>query len=96
MKRSVTAVLLACVAVAGCNESSSSSKANEPHIRVVSEEQQQLHQLDALDLAVGLKRAIYDAGFTCKRITDAGYVSSGITGSFPAATPVVDFLYGRY
>jgi NAD(P)-dependent dehydrogenase (short-subunit alcohol dehydrogenase family) len=29
-------------------------------------------------------------------ITDAGYVSSGLTGSFPAATPVVDFLYGRY
>lgn len=29
-------------------------------------------------------------------ITDAGYVSSGITGSFPEATPVVDFLYGRY
>ncbi|MEP6623621.1 MAG: SDR family oxidoreductase [Acidimicrobiia bacterium] len=29
-------------------------------------------------------------------ITDAGYCSSGITGSFPDATPVVDFLYGRY
>ncbi|MDQ6697640.1 MAG: SDR family oxidoreductase [Actinomycetota bacterium] len=29
-------------------------------------------------------------------ITDGGYTSSGITGSFPAATPVVDFLYGRY
>lgn len=29
-------------------------------------------------------------------ITDAGYVSSGITGSFPAATPAVDFLMGRY
>jgi NAD(P)-dependent dehydrogenase (short-subunit alcohol dehydrogenase family) len=29
-------------------------------------------------------------------VTDAGYVSSGITGAFPAATPVVDFLYGRY
>lgn len=27
-------------------------------------------------------------------ITDAGYVSSGITASFPAATPVVDFLSG--
>ena len=25
-------------------------------------------------------------------ITDAGYTSSGITGSFPAATPVVEFL----
>jgi NAD(P)-dependent dehydrogenase (short-subunit alcohol dehydrogenase family) len=29
-------------------------------------------------------------------ITDAGYVASGITGSFPEATAVVDFLYGRY
>jgi NAD(P)-dependent dehydrogenase (short-subunit alcohol dehydrogenase family) len=29
-------------------------------------------------------------------ITDSGYVSSGITGSFPEATPAVDFLYGRY
>jgi NAD(P)-dependent dehydrogenase (short-subunit alcohol dehydrogenase family) len=28
-------------------------------------------------------------------ITDAGWVSSGVTGSFPAATPMVDFLYGR-
>lgn len=27
-------------------------------------------------------------------ITDAGYVSSGITGSFPPATPVVEFLSG--
>jgi NAD(P)-dependent dehydrogenase (short-subunit alcohol dehydrogenase family) len=29
-------------------------------------------------------------------ITDGGYVSAGITGSFPAATPSVDFLRGRY
>jgi NAD(P)-dependent dehydrogenase (short-subunit alcohol dehydrogenase family) len=29
-------------------------------------------------------------------ITDAGYVSAGITESFPPAKPVVDFLYGRY
>jgi NAD(P)-dependent dehydrogenase (short-subunit alcohol dehydrogenase family) len=28
-------------------------------------------------------------------ITDQGYVSSGITGSWPAATPVVNFLLGR-
>lgn len=28
-------------------------------------------------------------------ITDAGYMSSGVTGSYPAATPVADFLYGR-
>jgi hypothetical protein len=29
-------------------------------------------------------------------ITDTGYVSSGITETFPDAKPVVDFLYGRY
>jgi NAD(P)-dependent dehydrogenase (short-subunit alcohol dehydrogenase family) len=28
-------------------------------------------------------------------ITDAGYISSGITESFPAATPVANFLLGR-
>jgi NAD(P)-dependent dehydrogenase (short-subunit alcohol dehydrogenase family) len=29
-------------------------------------------------------------------VTDAGYVSAGITGSFPAATPVVGFLSGKF
>jgi NAD(P)-dependent dehydrogenase (short-subunit alcohol dehydrogenase family) len=29
-------------------------------------------------------------------ITDAGYVSSGITGSFPAATGAVEFLSGKF
>jgi NAD(P)-dependent dehydrogenase (short-subunit alcohol dehydrogenase family) len=29
-------------------------------------------------------------------ITDAGYVASGLTNSFPAAKPVVDFLYFRF
>jgi NAD(P)-dependent dehydrogenase (short-subunit alcohol dehydrogenase family) len=29
-------------------------------------------------------------------VTDAGYVSSGITESFPAATPAVQFLSGRF
>lgn len=29
-------------------------------------------------------------------VVDAGFVASGITGSFPAATPSVDFLRGNY
>jgi NAD(P)-dependent dehydrogenase (short-subunit alcohol dehydrogenase family) len=33
------------------------------------------------------------AGITL--ITDAGWVGSGLTGSFPPATQMVDFLYGR-
>ncbi len=28
-------------------------------------------------------------------ITDAGYISSGVTGSYPSATPVANFLLGR-
>jgi hypothetical protein len=63
------------LAVAGCNNSHS-QQTNQPNIRVVSEEQKQLHQLDAFNLAIGLKRAIYDAGYACKRVTDAGYVGT--------------------
>jgi hypothetical protein len=65
--------LLGGLALAGCNNSQS-QQANQPHIRVVSEEQKQLHQLDAFNLAIGLKRAIYDAGYSCKRVTNAGFV----------------------
>ena len=41
-----------------------------------AQEQEQLHKLDAFNLAIGLKRAIYDAGYTCNRITDAGFVGT--------------------
>ena len=71
MRRIIALVALA--ALAGCNK----SQPQQPQtIRVVSDEQRQLHQLDAFNLAIGLKRAIYDAGYTCKRITDAGYVGT--------------------
>ena len=71
------ALLLACAALAGCDKQwGRSEAANQSQIRVVSEEQQQLHQLDAINLAIGLRRAIYDAGYTCKRITDAGFVGT--------------------
>src|SRR6478672_10591003 len=66
---------LAGLALAGCNDSST-QPANQQKIRVTSTEQQQLHQLDAINLAIGLKRAIYDAGYTCKRVTDAGFVGT--------------------
>jgi hypothetical protein len=75
MVRTPTAILLASLVLAGCNKSQQATT-NQQTIRVVSEEQQQLRQLDAVNLAIGLKRAIYDAGYTCKRITDAGYVGT--------------------
>ena len=75
MTRTPMIVLLASGALAACNQSNQAAS-NQPQIRVVSEEQKQLHQLDAFNLAIGLKRAIYDAGYSCKRITDAGFVGT--------------------
>ena len=67
--------ILAFVAIAACNSSATQEAAtNEPRIKVRSTEQDQLKQLDAFNLAIGLKRAIYDSGYTCGRITDAGFV----------------------
>ena len=62
------------LALAACNDGQ--TQQNQPAIKVTSREQQQLHQLDAFNLAIGLKRAIYDAGYTCKRVTDGGFVGS--------------------
>ena len=75
MTRTATGILLASLALSACG-SGDQQTTNEPKIRVVSEEQKQLHQLDAYNLAIGLKRAIYDAGYTCKKITDAGFVGT--------------------
>ena len=68
--RILTATMCAFALVA-CGET---QPANQTKIKVRSSEQDQLHQLAALDLAIALKRAIYDAGYTCKRITEAGFV----------------------
>ena len=74
MRRPVSIALAAALSLSGCDNGS--SEQNVTKIRVQSNEQIQLHKLDAFDLAVGLKRAIYDAGYTCKRVTDAGYVGT--------------------
>ena len=73
MARTLYVALLAALALSACNESEPQQN-SEPTIKVRSSEQEQLHRLDAFNLAIGLKRAIYDAGYTCKRITDAGFV----------------------
>jgi hypothetical protein len=67
-------VALGLAALTACNQQQPAGNTDQPKIKVRSSEQMQLHQLDALNLAIGLKRAIYDAGYTCKRITDAGFV----------------------
>ena len=74
-RRSIALAVLAPVALAACNESPQpAANTSQPVIKVRSNEQNQLHKLDAMNLAIGLKRAIYDAGYTCGRVTDAGFV----------------------
>jgi hypothetical protein len=65
--------LLACAAglLAACEQQP--TQPSRP-IVVRSEAQDQLHQLDDMNRAIALKRAIYASGFTCKRVASSGYV----------------------
>ncbi len=64
---------LGFLALAAC-DNGAQQPANPPKIKVRSTEQDALHKLEAMNLGIALKRAIYDAGYSCKRITDAGFV----------------------
>lgn len=75
MRRRSILVLALCASLAAC-DGGKQAQSNQPAIRVQSKEQIQLHQLNAFNLAIGLKRAIYDAGYSCKRVTDAGFVGT--------------------
>ena len=70
MRRTLTTALLLAAVLAACD----TRPPKRAPIKVTSQEQQQLHTLSAFNLAIGLKRAIYSAGYTCKRVTDAGFV----------------------
>ena len=71
MLRPIAISLLAVAALTACNEQPQQKRAP---IKVTGPEQQALHKLDAINLAIALKRAIYSAGYTCKTVTDAGFV----------------------
>jgi hypothetical protein len=72
--RRVLTIAIAALGLTACNQGSQTTK--QQVIKVQSDEQKQLHKLDAFNLAIGLKHAIYDAGYTCKRVTDAGFVGT--------------------
>ena len=74
MHPKLTVVLLAALGLVACNDQAPQDNANTTAIKVRGSEQERLHELCAFDLAIALKRAIYDAGYTCKRVTDGGFV----------------------
>lgn len=67
------ATLLAAAATgllaAGCDDPEPSRP-----IVVRSEVQDRLHDLDEMNLKIAMRRAIYDAGASCPRVDEAGYV----------------------
>ena len=69
-------IAAAALLLAACGQQDNASRAPTREIKVRSAEQDQLHTLDAMNLAIALKRAIYGAGYFCKRITDAGFVGT--------------------
>jgi hypothetical protein len=75
MRRLLT-LALAALALAGCGEQPQQTPTKKAEIRVRAAEQDRLHQLEAINLAIALKRAIYGAGFRCQRVTDAGFIGT--------------------
>ena len=82
-------VLVAALGACGDNPATQPSQP----IVVRSEGQDKLHQLDDLNRAIALKRAIYEAGSECRRVTESGYVGEYENTSYWTAT--CEDQYGR-
>lgn len=74
MRSAVIAALGVSLALVGCGEEQTSQPTRS--ITVRSEAQEQLHRLNDLNRAIGLKRAIRDAGYRCQRVTRSGFVGT--------------------
>jgi hypothetical protein len=74
--RALIAITITAMLVAGCNDGRRQQTQPVQSIKVRSAEQDQLFKLNDLNRAIALKRAIYDAGYSCKRITRSGFVGA--------------------
>ncbi len=74
MRQSLLLMLL-ILPLAACG-SEPREPAPKQKITVRSEGQRQMHQLNELNRAIALKRAIYDTGAACLRVTKSGFVGN--------------------
>ena len=72
MRRSI-ALLMLLLPLAACDQEASAPVAKQP-ITVRSDGQNRMHHLNDLNRAIALKRALYDSGAECRRVTQSGYV----------------------
>lgn len=70
-----SALLISVLLLASCGESSNPAPPLQNDIMVRSDAQQRLFDLNDLDRAIALKRAIADQGLRCARIVSTGYVT---------------------
>lgn len=71
MRRSMMLMMLA-LPVAACGGGTDAP--TKQKITVRSDGQNRMHQLNDLNRAIALKRALYDTGAECRRVTKSGYV----------------------
>ena len=77
MTRPIVAALAAiALPLAGCGPSAPADNAAASRAPVVvrSVAQDRLHQMSELDRSIGLKRAIYETGAICKRVTETRFI----------------------
>jgi hypothetical protein len=74
MRSAAIVAIAASVAVSGCDNDQPARPTQSISVR--SDAQEQLHRLNDLNRAIGLKRAIRDAGYRCQRVTRSGFVST--------------------
>jgi hypothetical protein len=72
MRTPALAAFALSLVVAGCGDTGQNNQAKP--IKIHSEAQEQLHRASGYNRAIGLKRAIYDSGYACKRVTKTGFV----------------------
>ncbi len=73
--RTASIAAFSALALCAC-DSGQQSQTTQPAqaIKVKGPAQQQLHQANDLNRAIALKRAIYDSGYKCQRISRSGFV----------------------
>jgi hypothetical protein len=74
--RGIIALMMAATLVASCGNGQRQQAQKVQSIKVRSAEQYQLFKLNPLNRAIALKRAIYDSGYRCQRITRSGFVAA--------------------
>jgi hypothetical protein len=77
--------LVVLATLTACNNDNPATQPSQP-IVVRSEGQDKLHQLDDMTRAIALRRAIYEAGYQCQRVTRSGYVGEYENTSYWTAT----------